>query len=340
MSYYNEEIEKNTKYRQDYENGIALFLEESKEKAEKKRKEFIAPEKYAKNPETYRKHFIRLLGFPLTEKRETPVLLEKIFVAKDKNVNIYRLQFAFFGNVKFYGIYFEQIENPQEKPFVIGLHGGSGTPELVSSIHQDSANYNHLVRRMTDRGANVFVPQLLLWQKDVYGGEYDRTNLDGKLRQLGGSITALELYMIQGCIDYFIQKEKINTKRIGVAGMSYGGMYASHLAAIDTRIKVCYSCSWVEDVFIHSWPDWSYLNAQYTFTAAETLGLIAPRALVVGMGNADELFDWKITEKTCERIQEYYSTFEKSDSFKCVIFEGNHELDKGDEELEFLFDNL
>lgn len=338
--YYTETIEKDTKYRQDYVEGIQFFLQKKKSEADRQRKSFINPQTYTEASEMYRNRLIDMLGFPLREEKEIPVLQEKIFVATDKNVNIYRYQFTLLGDLKLYGLYFEQRKRPKDKPFIIGLHGGHGTPELVSSIHGNSANYNHLIRRMTDRGANVFIPQLLLWDKQSYGGEYNREHIDGKLRQLGGSITALEIYCLQRELDYFIEIEKVNKDRIAVAGLSYGGMYAVHLAAVDLRIKACYSCSWVNDSFVHSWADWSYLNAQYTFTAAEIVAMIAPRVLVVAMGNADELFDYKLTEKCCEYVRGYYEYLQKSELFKSIIFEGVHELDKGEEELDFLFKHL
>lgn len=338
--YYSEEILKNTPFRQDYVDGISQYLEKEKLKADDTRNNYISPDDYKRNPERYRNDLVKLLGYPLTEKCETPVLKEKKFVAKDGNVNIYRMVFEFFSYLKFYGLFFEQTDNKKNKPFIIGLHGGAGTPELVSSIHSESGNYNHLVRRLTDKGANVFAPQLLLWYKEWYGNDYDRVQTDGKFRQLGGSVTAFELYLIEGCISYFTEKEEMNSERIGVAGLSYGGMYAIHLAAVDTRIKACYSCSWVNDIFANSWADWSYPNAQKRFTAAETAALIAPRVLVVAMGDKDDLFDSKVTEKICEEIKKYYQVFGKKDEFKCVIFDGGHETDKSDEEIDFLLRRL
>ena len=338
--YYTENIEKDTVYRREYEQGIISFLEREKESATKRRYAFITPEKCKNEQEKYRAQFVEMLGFPLDKERVTPTLLEKKFIARDNNVNIYRMQFLFWGSVKVYALYFEQADLTVEAPFVVGLHGGEGTPELVSSIHMDSANYNHLVRRMSDKGANVLVPQLLLWSKNNYGGEYDRLYTDGKLRQLGGSITALELYFLRGLLDYFVENEQINQEKIGVCGMSYGGMYALHLAALDTRIKACYSCSWVCDGFVNSWADWSYKDAQNTFAVAETAGLIAPRALVVAMGNQDELFDSCLTGKECARIGQFYAAFNAEENFLLQIFDGVHEFDKGDKEFEFFFNKL
>lgn len=338
--YYSEEVEKNSRYRQEYIDGITEFLYAEKKRADKRRKNFISPKEYKSDPEKYRNALIRQLGFPLNIKRELPALKEKKFVIKDGNVNIYRMQFVFFGTLNFYGLYFEQTDNKDKKPFIVGIHGGGGTPELVSSIHIDSANYNHLVRRITNKDSNVFAPQLLLWNKETYENNYERLHIDGKLRQLGGSVTALELYLMRGCIDYFIDKENINKYEIGVAGLSYGGMYALHLAAIDTRIKACYSCSWVNDCFEHSWADWSYCGAQNRFTTAETAAIIAPRTLVVAMGNKDELFDSRLTENECEKIKPYYQIFDNAENFKYKIFDGVHETDKSDEEIDFLLDKL
>lgn len=338
--YYAEEIEKDTRYRKEYADGIADFLKSEQAKATSLRYALFTPKKYKEAQEEYRKQFVKMLGFPLNKEKETPTLIEKVFVARDGNINIYRMQFLFWGAVKVYALYFEQLNAYMGTPFVIGLHGGEGTPELVSSMHLDSANYNHLARRMTDRGANVLVPQLLLWSKNNYGGEYDRIYTDGKLRQLGGSITALELYFLRGLIDYFVENEPINKDKIGVCGMSYGGMYALHLAALDTRIKACYSCSWVCDGFVNSWADWSYKDAQTTFAVAETAGLIAPRAFVVAMGDKDELFDSKLTEKECARIKEFYAVYGEERNFLVKIFDGVHEFDKDDKEFEFFFDKL
>ena len=54
----------------------------------------------------------------------------------------------------------------------------------------------------------------------------------------------------------------------------------------------------------------------------------------------DELFNSSLTELECMRIREFYRVFEAEDNFQTVIFDGVHELDKGEEELDFLFKNL
>ena len=96
----------------------------------------------------------------------------------------------------------------------------------------------------------------------------------------------------------------------------------------------------VNDCFVNSWADWSYFNAQNTFAVAETAAMIAPRALVVAVGDKDQLFDYKITEQECARIRPYYEIYDKGDAFKTVVFDGPHSVDGSNEEIEFLFKEL
>ena len=181
----------------------------------------------------------------------------------------------------------------------------------------------------------------MVWNSNShwYGNQYDRAQTDAKFRQLGGSITAFELYCIRGCLDYFIS-QGANENKLGVAGLSYGGMYALHLAAIDTRIKACYSSSWLCDSYTLPMPDWSYKNALNTFSVAETGALVCPRALVVGMGKNDDLFDYKNTQKEFESIKEYYTCWGCPDRLKLVVYDGGHEVNKNDEEMNFFFNSL
>ncbi|MBQ9082665.1 MAG: hypothetical protein IJY28_04095, partial [Clostridia bacterium] len=248
--YYSERVTRDTPFRQDYVDSIQQFLEAEKAEADRERAAYMSPEAYAADPEGYRRAFTGMLGVPLTRPTELPQV-KKTFVATDNGVKIYRMQLTFPCGIQFYGIYFQQA-NPAAAPFVVAIHGGEGTPEMIGSIHNDSANYNHLARRLTDRGCSVFAPQLLLWKIEKYGNPYHRWLVNGRLRQLDGSVTALELWLIRGALDYFIQREGIAPARIGAAGLSYGGMYALLLAATDVRIRSCFSCSWMADRFAYA----------------------------------------------------------------------------------------
>ena len=339
MSYYSEPIEKDTRYRDEYSRSLNDFLDRCNQKATARRDAFMSPESYVADPEKYRNAYIDMLGFPLRESRDEKIRAEKHFVVRDGNVDIYRMQLTVMG-IQFYGIYFAQTAPTKDTPFVVGLHGGDGTPEIVSSIHHDSSNYNHLVRRLTDRGCNVFCPQLLLWHQEMYGNGYNRGDVHFKMLMLGGSVTALELFLLSRSIDYFVENENINADRIGVAGLSYGGQYSLDLAAYDTRIKVCAAHAQFSDRYAYPERDWSYPNALNTISDAEKAALVAPRALLLNMGDHDWIFDAEPSVGESKRAEKFFEAMGVPEKFDFYVFDGSHETDPSDRWVEFLLKYL
>jgi acetyl esterase/lipase len=336
--YYSEPIERDTHWRQDYIDTTDQWLQGLQQEAAAERADFMSPEAYAADPEHFRRQFVDMLGFPLNRPVPVPECTST-FVAADGDVDIYRMQFTFFDGLKFYGMYFKQ-RNIQNAPFVVSIHGGEGTPEVCSSLHNDSANYNHQTRRVTDRGCNVFAPQLFLWRVSKYGNPFDRGQINSRLRQLGGSVTALELALMRGCTDWFVANGEADPAKMGVIGLSYGGMYALFLAAADTRFCSCFSCSWFADRYVYAREDWSYRNALRMFGDAETAALVAPRRLVIAMGSHDELFRSRYTLAEGERLRPYYRAAGAENQLDVYEFFGLHEQDRSDRGLDFFLQPL
>ncbi len=143
---------------------------------------------------------------------------------QENGINAYRLQFETLDCVKFYGIYFE-YEDKKELPLVICQHGGWGSPELCSGLLETTSNYNEMTERVLKYGVNVFAPQMLLWKQEDYGIEFNRAEVDAKLKQAGSSIAAVEVFALMKSIDYLSTLDAVNENKIGMVGLSYGGFY-------------------------------------------------------------------------------------------------------------------
>ena len=334
MKYYSEEVINNLDYRKNYSSSLQNFIAKEGETSAIKRSKYISPKKYKSNPEKFRQDYKKIIGF--NKPKKVNIKVEKNFVALDKNVNIYRMSITGAFNIPFYGILFEPIDKTENTPLIFAFHGGGGTPELVSSINLDSGNYNHMARRMTDRGYAVFCPQFLLWNQSETEEKFDRIRLNGRCMQLGFSITALEQVLVSQCADYFLGDGGYSEDRFGVIGLSYGGMNALTFAAIDTRVKACYSSSWYSNRFTNSWADWSYKGLANRFEDAELAALVCPRALVITMGDKDALFNYKEAEASAIITTEYYKEFNAQEKFCYYTFDGNHETDKSPKWEEFL----
>ena len=140
-------------------------------------------------------------------------------------------------------------------------------------------NYNNLTERVLEYDVDMFVPQLLLWSVENYGTEYDRENIDARLKSVGSSVTAVEVYSLIRVMDYFEAKD--NIKYFGMIGLSYGGFYTLYTAALDTRIKSAISCAFFNDRSVYSRSDWTWWNSCEKFGDAEVACLISPRRLCI-----------------------------------------------------------
>lgn len=328
---YKEDISAGNSYRGEYLSGIESFLEKKKAEANKKRDSFDC--ELVKDIDAYRERLIKRLGFPLCEyKNDSVTHVKQELVTHDGDVDIIRMQIEIMPDFWYYGILFKKGD--EKCPFVISQHGGAGTPEITAGMYKredgcDSANYNDMTRRVLQYNVNVFAPQMLLWNVEEYGVAYNRQHIDGALRLHGGSITALELYALRRMLDYFEVQDYVDEDRIGMVGLSYGGMYTMYATAVDTRIKSAISCSFFCDRFKYSWADWCYKDCGESFLDAEVAMLSYPRRLYIAMGDSDELFELGDTEKEYERIKKQGL----DDKITLHPFAGGHEFWPEDDSL-------
>lgn len=327
---FRESIDVSKRYKEEYLNGINELIEKREKSAQQKRKDFC--ENIFNNQEKYREKFKEMLGWPLTEKRPNhipAVRSEKL--SEDSLCAIYRMSFEIVDGLWMTGLFFQK--DLAKKPLVIAQHGGWGTPEHVADLYGYTTNYNHMIERMLQYNVNVFAPQLLLW-KDTYGVEYDRDLIDAKLKRVGSSITALEVYGITRILDYFDAQDYVSN--FGMVGLSYGGFYTLFTTAIDKRIKSAVSCSFFNTRKDHLWCNWSWRDQAESFSDAEVASLIYPRQLCIEVGTEDELFNIEGARKEYAFLQEICQEFAPDWHVEFIDFKGTHEFCLEDAPLERL----
>lgn len=330
---YREKKEDTEKYRRQYVDGIEKLINRLEKKCEEQRRHYIKD--IMANRERYRREFLKLLGWPLTENGKLPeILAEKL--CDEREYSIYRVQVMIFDEYILTGLLFKYNDNVR-RPFVIAQHGKLGTPELISGFYGRTANYNEMVSRILAGGANVFAPQLLLWSEEEYGTAYNRQEIDARLKRSGSSIVTLEIYSIMQVINYYEKQEWVGN--IGIAGMSYGGGYALLTAAADTRIKAVITCSFFSDGNEFIQTDLCRENERKYFGQAEIACLIYPRKLFIEMGDADALFDWQRSYEEYKRIKQICGN-EEQDWIEFTVFDGEHEFYREDIHIKKFLDCL
>lgn len=327
---YRENKADSKEYKIAYRDSIERIIKERQEKANEYRKDFCKG--IFDNREKYLSVLKEQLGWPLTEKRnpEMPQAVTKLLSEED-GYSIYRMTFDVLDGVMMSGILLKRNDE-QKRPMVITLHGYLGTPELITGFFDgDTANYSDMVMRIFRHDVNVFAPQLIMWN-DEYDAPIDRTDIDARLKSVGGSIAALEIYGIQRISDYFENKSYV--KNLGMIGFSYGGFYTLFTAALDDRIKAALSCSYFNDRnTVTGFPDWRWKDAGYHLHDAEVAALVYPRKLVIQTGNDDDTFLAENAEKEYERLCDMCGQA-GTDWVEFETYEGRHEFVKSDKNIE------
>lgn len=324
MKYF-ETHEATDKYKEQYVCGVDQLIKERQQYLAEKRAEY-SKHLFA-NQEKYRMDLKKMLGWPLTEERETAipeVYWEKLY--EEGNYVVYRMQFKVIAEVYMTGLFFQNKN--AERPLIIALHGGVGSPEKMAGFYGDTYNYNDLVERVLKFDCHVFAPQLLVWDNGSYN-EYsiscNRNLLDSRLKRVGSSVTALEVYGIQRIMDYF--ETQTYVKNIGMIGFSYGGFYTVFTAAVDVRVKAAYSCGWYLNRTDRV--DWSWMNSEEKFLDTEVVGLICPRKLWIGSPKQDSNADIPGGISESERVKELCKV-SGAEWLKYFMFDADHEFCKDD----------
>lgn len=331
----NEEKASSKSFKEEYVSGLEAFIAQRESEYAAKREKYIKD--IFSDPERYRGEFKRMLGFPLVgyEKSGLPSVTSEL-VGEDDGHIITRMSFDILCGIKMTGLLFKKKDD-KKRPMVIIQHGGQGTPEHISGLYGSTTNYNDMLARVIKYDVNAFAPQLLLWKQDEYGVDYDRQQIDARLKRLGGSITALEIFGIERIMDYFEAQDFV--KKFGMVGLSYGGFYTLFTAACDTRVKAAVSTCYFNDRSKLGWTDWCWNDAAEKFYDAEVACLVYPRHISVEVGENDPLFIFENAEKEYERLLKLSSGM-PSGWFEFKHFNGVHEFGKSDESIEKLINEL
>ena len=338
---YSEDNNKAAKNRKEYLDSIVNVLNQRRLQADSNRKAHF--EEMKNNQELYRKELGDMLGWPLNEEETGVTGVESTLLCEEDGVEVYRMQFTLKIGIVFSGLLYKH-KNCDKMPFVIAQHGGGGTAELCGGILEiGTQNYNQMVERTVKKGANVFAPQLLLWNPTLFAPVLNDSNwsggrnqIDVKLKQVGSSITAIEIYSIKSVIDYFENEDYVDKTKIGMLGLSYGGFYTMHTAALETRIKTAFSCSQYNDNYKVFFPDWVWFNSANKFLNNEVASLIYPRKFLIAVGSNDAVFPVEPVAAQFENLKK----MAQGDWVELEVFNGSHEFINDDKMLNKFFEEL
>lgn len=200
---------------------------------------------------------------------------------------------------------------------------------------------------LVKRGCIVIAPELFGFgearlKKDLVKPFYISScdELSHHLLPYGLTTASMRIFQAVRCVDVLYDMKNIDKGRIGIMGISGGGLTALYSAVLDERIKRIVISGYVNkfrDSILAMWhcpdnyvPDIMRTGEIYDFAAS-----LAPRELLIESGRKDKLFPINASLEAHEKIKSVYGKVNASDKIIIDVFDGKHSV-SGEKSFEFL----
>lgn len=233
-------------------------------------------------------------------------------------------------------------------PAVIALHGhGYGSREIVGlepdgsertgnpGLHKDFAV------SLAREGYVVAAPELIGFgerrleeDKQEGPGKSSCFRIAAHLLLTGRTLTGLRIRETSRAIDYLQGRSDVDPSRIGIMGISGGGLVAGFAAALDPRVRCAvvsgYASLFAESILARNHCLDNYIpGILLEAEMPELLGLIAPRGLFLESGDEDRVFPREPAVKAYGELLSLYAEAGAPDAVACDFFHGGHEINGG-----------
>ncbi|MDO8589514.1 MAG: alpha/beta fold hydrolase [Armatimonadota bacterium] len=237
------------------------------------------------------------------------------------------------------------IKRGEKRPAILAAHGhgwgkidvcgigdGEDRKSFIAALNYDYA------QQFVRRGYVVIAPDWRGFGERASNGDWSRAGRDScNVNYLaygyqGYHLIALQINDGKRAVDYLQTLPEVDPKRIGCVGLSYGGTMTTYLSAFEPRIRVaCISgyLSSLEDA-ISMRGLGNFCGAQFMPGLAkygdisDVASLIAPKPLVVEMGEQDTCFVIDDMKEAYERVRSAYKVRGYPERIASDIHPGEH----------------
>jgi len=215
-------------------------------------------------------------------------------------------------------------------PIVVVQHGIGSYPETPFSMTNDA--YHAYARELLKAGFAVLAP-MNLRSKAL------RNYIERLCRLADTTLPGIELVRMQNLLDVVLSDPRVDADRVGMWGVSLGGMATMFWLPLEPRIKVGVVSAW----FNHrrnkmALPDDRYVSFMVVdeehaffrgwlteFTDHDAVSLICPRPLLMQHGKSDLIAHWPQVVDEFNIAKTHYQKLDIEDRIEIDVFEGGHE---------------
>ena len=145
------------------------------------------------------------------------------------------------------------------------------------------------------------------------------------------TMAGIRVWQAERMFDYLASRGDVDPERIGVMGISGGGLGSSFFAAYEKRVKACvvsgYLCTFKDSIMsIYHCVDNFIPGLLNNGEMADLFGLIAPRPLLIEAGTDDDIFPLDAVKSSYARLENLYGKLNAKDKTDIDIFKGEHQI--------------
>jgi hypothetical protein len=156
---------------------------------------------------------------------------------------------------------------------------------------------------------------------------------------LGYTPAGIECWNAMRAIDYLQSRKEVDARRIGVTGRSGGGATSWWVAAADERVQCMVPVAGIADLWAHvvegeaprfrngvisGHCDCMYFNNTYRWDFTQVIALCAPRPLLPGNSDKDDIFPVAGYRRMADKVRRIYELYGAADRFQLLETRGPH----------------
>jgi hypothetical protein len=225
-------------------------------------------------------------------------------------------------------------KNSGPVPLVIAQHGIGSYPERVFGIGDDTNQYHDYGNALLKEGFAVLAPFNL---RTVHL----RNRIERLARLADTTLPGIEFARMQALLTEVLKDPKIDKDRIGMWGISLGGMATMFWMPLEPRISCGVVTAWFNhrrnkmvipderySCFLETEEEHAFFRGWLTeFTDSDAISLICPRPLQIQHGKGDGIAWWPQVIEEFDVSKTHYEKLQIANRIELVIHEGRHEIE-------------
>ena len=314
-------------YEQQLETYLRHYLiDEYEERSAKAwNRDYSSIDALKRSVEPNRRKWKTLLGPP--ELRKSGPLTRKPYVLGDIQAEWIELP---LGTITAQAILAFPVGASKQKPrpIIIVQHGITGPPEATFTLEY----YNEYAKELLKAGFAVLVPMNL-------PSPERRNHIERLCRLANTTLPGIELRRLQNLLDIVLTDPRLDPEKVGMWGVSLGGMATMFWMPLEPRIKVGVVSGWFNErrnkmvlkddrysSFIVSAEEHAFFKGWLTeFSDYDVVSLIFPRPLLIQQGKKDHIAYWPMVVEEFNKSKVPYEKLNIADRIELNIHEGGHE---------------